>query len=199
MVIAQDFGTSDPRQAPAGLGPQGDDDRRRGLTRGTIVSTILAAAVFGLVLAVVPDGQRRISIDLWLIGVSVWAAIGFGTRALGTIPLPPATFRFPLRFLRPPDPDATIAPRQVASLEGGLLASADNARSYDHRLRPRLRAIAVHRLRVEHGIDPVTEPERATAALGDVAWLIDDTPAERPPTIPEMHRLLDRLGDERTR
>ncbi len=164
------------------------------LDRAAVVSTVVAGIAFGLLLSIVPGGQRRLSIDLWLVGVAAWAGVGLVRRALSPVPTVGATLRLPIRFRPRPDPEDTFVPRGVATLEGGILASTDNPRSYDHRLRPRLRAVAEHQLRINHGVDPTTEPERAAEALGDVAWLVDDGVSERSPRPDEIERLLDRLS-----
>ncbi len=162
-------------------------------SRGGLVSTLVAAAAFGFVIAVVPDGQRRVSIDLWLVGVSAWAGLALTRRALEPVPMRSTGLR-PALWLRTRRDGAPIRrPRGVGAVEGSLVVSSDNPRSYDHRLRPRLRAIADHQLRVNHGIDPA-ETDRVAAVLGDLAWLVDDAPADRPPTVDEIDRLLDRLG-----
>lgn len=167
------------------------------MDRAGIVSTIVAASLLGVLIGIVPNDQQRLSVDLWLVAVAAWAGLGLARRALGVVPGERDRLRLPLRFHRQPEPEEPAAPRSLLALEGSFLAAGDNARSYDYRLRPRLRQVTGHRLRVNRGIDLDREPERARLALGDVAWLIDEdddgAAGEGPaPSPAELTRLLDR-------
>ena len=152
-----------------------------------MLAILASAAVFGLVIALPLGRHRQISVELWLVGVAAWTGLALVSRVLATAPIEEPRVR---------------PPRSLLALEGTLLAARDSERAFTRRLRPRLRAVAHHRLRIDHGIDPDREPERATAALGDVAWLIDGageadlaggSGEARTPTIAEIDRLLDRL------
>jgi len=163
--------------------------------RTAIASTIGAAMLLGLVVAVIPDGQRRLSVDLWLVGVAAWAGISLARQALGVVPSERDRLRLAIRFRPKADEEEPALPRDLLALEGSLLAAADNARTYDHRLRPRLRKIVAHRLRVNRGIDLELDPERAAEALGEAAPLVDDTSIGddgRAPSPDELTSLLDR-------
>ncbi len=167
-------------------------------------STLAAGLAVGAVLALAPGDQRRVSIDLWLIGVAIWAGVGLARRALTAAPTQTTRFRPLVHLVRRRETESTPTPRGVVTLEGSLLASIENPRSFHHRVRPRLRAVVAHQLRLDRGIELETEPERAARVLGSSAWLIDD-PApgteDRAPTPDDIHRLLDRVGadDGRTR
>lgn len=178
------------------------------------VSTIVSALAFGAVLAVGPGGNPRLSVDIWLVGTTAWLAVVFSTELLSAAPTDRPRLRLPVRFgdgrvghpvrfsrrwpfITRPDPDPAVAPRSLVALEGALLASLDNPRAFAHRLRPRLRAVAEHRLRVHRGVDPNDRPDAAAAALGDVGWLIGEGAAERPPTVEELDRFLDLLEGSR--
>ena len=167
------------------------------MSRGALLSTVVAAAIFGAVLALAPGDQRRVSIDLWLIGVATWAGIGLARRSLVAAPTATSRFRPLLHLVRQPAAGSTPIPRGVVTLEGSLLAGIDNPRSFHHRVRPRLRSVVAHQLRLGHGIDLDAEPGRAAAILGSSAWLIEDPPDggdDRAPTPDDIHRLLDRVG-----
>ncbi len=164
--------------------------------RTAILSTMSAAVILGLVVAVIPDGQRRLSVDLWLVGVAAWAGVSLARQALSVVPGERDRIRLAVRFRPKAAEEEPTLPRDLLALEGSLLAAASNARTYDHRLRARLRKVVAHRLRVNRGIDLDLEPERAAEALGDVAPLVDGTTVigddGRAPTPDELTLLLDR-------
>lgn len=164
--------------------------------RNAVLSTIGAAVVLGLVLAIIPDGQRRLSVDLWLVGVAGWAGFSLARRALSVVPGERDRIRLAIRFQPRTEGEEPTLPRDLLALEGSLLAASDNARTYDHRLRPRLRRVVGHRLRINRGIDLDTEPGRAAEALGEVAPLVDGETVigddGRAPTPDELTMLLDR-------
>lgn len=164
--------------------------------RSSILSTIGAAMALGFVIAVIPDGQRRLSVDLWLVGVAAWAGGSLARRTLGTVPGQRDRVRLAIRFQPRTEDEEPTLPRDLLALEGSLLAAADNPRAYDHRLRKRLRAVIDHRLRVNQGIDLRLEPDRAATALGDLGSLVDDTATidddGRAPSPADLSVLLDR-------
>ena len=168
----------------------------------TVVAILASGAVFGLVIALPLGRHRQISVELWLVGVAAWTGLALVSRVLATAPIEEPRVRPLLRWRTADAEPPARLPRSLLALEGTLLAARDSERAFTRRLRPRLRAVAHHRLRIDHGIDPDREPERATAALGDVAWLIDGageadlaggSGEARTPTIAEIDRLLDRL------
>lgn len=165
--------------------------------------TVMAAMVLGAIIAIVPDGQRRFSVDLWLVGVAAWAGVGLARRALGVVPSERDRLRLAIRFQSQSHDEEPTLPRDLLALEGGLLAGADNPRTYHHRIRPRLRRVVDHRLRINRGIDPDTDPARADAALDDLAWLVDVGPHMgddgRSPSPAELATLLDRTELPRPR
>lgn len=165
--------------------------------------TIMAAMALGSIVAIVPDGQRRFSVDLWLVGVAAWAGIGLARHALGVMPSERDRLRLAIRFQSPAADEEPTLPRDLQALEGSLLAGADNPRTYHHRIRPRLRRVVEHRLRINRGIDPEADRARADAALDDLAWLVDDSPDigddGRSPTPAELTTLLDRTDPPRPR
>lgn len=169
----------------------------------TVLGVLGSAAVFGLLIALPLGRHRQVSVELWLAGLAAWTGLTLVLRALATAPLDEPRLR-PLLWWRaePADPPPPL-PRALAALDGTLLAARDSDRAFAHRLQPRLRELADHRLRVDHGIDPDREPGRVAAVLGDVAWLVgrdraphpdpDQSAEGRTPTVEDIHRLLDRL------
>jgi hypothetical protein len=163
------------------------------MSAARLVLVAVSALAFGFLMAVPPGGERRLSIDLWLAGVALWAGVAVAWRAVTVVPTTRAGLRLPLRFRNPPDDPSDRIPRSLVSLESTVLASHENDRAFAHRLRPRLVDLADHRLRVHHGVDPAVEPERARLVLGDTAWLIDPTVTGRTPTRDDLDDFLDRL------
>ena len=159
----------------------------------TVIGVLASAAVFGLLVAL-PLGQRRqISVELWLGAVATWSVLAMVTRLLAASPVADTPPRPALRLRAAPREEPPRLPRDLLALDGTLLAARENERAFVHRLRPRLRELADHRLRVDHGIDPDREPDRAADALGDSAWLVDPEAVGRTPTADDLDRLLDRL------
>ncbi len=99
------------------------------------------------------------------------------------------------------------------ALRGSIQASLYNPRAFARRLRPRLVALAEHRLAVDHGLtlhpDADTGQQtpigaggsRVDRLLGPTAGLLDATqpdPEDPPPTTAELADLLRRLEIDRT-
>lgn len=182
--------------------------------RRGVISLILWGLAFGLLIAVPPGQDRRLSIDLWLIGVTAWLGIGLAGRALGVAPRFRPGLRPPIRlatgrpyalgwrwpFLTPRPEVERAAPRSLLALEGTVAASVENPRAFAHRLRPRLRTVASHRLAIDRGVDLDRSPDRIGDLLGRSAVLVDDSRREvdRAPTTAELAELLDRLDAART-
>lgn len=166
------------------------------MTRGLVLRLTVAALVLAVVLSETSSGQRRLSVDLWLTVIGVWAAWRIGRALLETLPMQPGRLRSPFRIGGGAGGDEPLIPRDLRSLEGGVLAAVHHPRAFSHRVRPRLLAVAEHRLRIHHGIDLHREPDRADDALGDLAWLIDPTVVDRSPTEAELMTFLDRLDPE---
>lgn len=156
-----------------------------------VVGGLLGATIVGLFVAV-PFGQgREISVDLWLVAVSVWLAWILVSQALTAAPLVPARLRGAWQWRRRKGNNSDGRPRQLQALEGLVLSARDNDRAHALRLRPRLTEIANHYLRTRCGIDPTTSPERARALLGESAWLLDEQAEARRPQLAEIDALLD--------
>lgn len=164
--------------------------------RRRLMVAVLAAAVLGMIVGVVPSQQQRLSVDLWLAGTATILAATLVRDALSTTPGLGLPLRSVFRFDRFGQIDAARnrrLPLGYRSLQSSLLASAGSERAFLLRLQPRLIEMANHRLRVGHGIDAARDPEAAAVALGDVAWLIDPQTKGRCPTDEDIARFLDRL------
>ncbi|MEL6983309.1 MAG: hypothetical protein AAFO29_12865 [Actinomycetota bacterium] len=157
---------------------------------------VTVAVLLGLFVALGPEDRRQFSVDLWLVGVAVWAGVGLARQALGVVPAERDRLRLALRFDSRADEHEPPLPRDLLALEGSLLSGADNPRTFHFRIQNRLRRVVEHRLRINRGIDPETDSVAAAAALGDVAWLIDAdldmSDDGRSPTPAELMTLLDR-------
>ncbi len=157
-----------------------------------VLSTVFWAVLLGTLIALPLGRQRQLSVELWLLAVSVWLARATVLGLLARAPAHVGKLQPAWTWRRQGSEGLIPRPRQMASLEGLVLSARDNDRSYALRLRPRLRRLVDHHLRVRHGIDPDHEPDRAAAVLGDVGWLVDPA-VDRRPTLAEIDRLLDRL------
>lgn len=167
----------------------GDDDRPSG--RRQIVAAVFWAAVLGLLISVPLGRQRQISVELWLVAVSIWLARTAISNMFATAPLRASSPRPIWRWRRRDEAATPHRPSELTSLEGLLLSARDNDRSFSLRLQPRLIRLADHYLQVHHGIDRTSDPEAAAAMLGDVAWLLDPSQTGTTPTMAEVDRLVD--------
>ena len=156
---------------------------------GGLAWAIGLASVLGLA----TGSNRAISLEIWLIGFTCWLAAVMVAHLLQTMPFTPARL---IGIMARPKARLQVAdgrPLGLRSLEGLLIRSRDQARTHHLQLRPHLRDLADHHLPRRHGIDQRREPERATALLGDVAWLIDPSVTDQAPTLSEIETFFDRL------
>lgn len=167
------------------------------MSRRNLLTSVVAASIFGVLVATVPGEQRRLSIDLWLAAVAAWVAVSWLRAALQPVPTESIGLRSPFRFHWPTTSDKPSGHRALLALEGTVVSGLDSPRSFHHRLRPRLRELARHRLELDHGIDLDRQPEQARAVLGAQAWLIDPAENDRSPTEDDLARFLDRMEAER--
>lgn len=140
-------------------------------------------------------GRRRPPIGLiGLLAVDAfgaWAAVSAGFVSTGTavrvattlaaavsvvigfrlIPAthPPAASPFE-QALRPRPERPVAPPATLERIRRTTVLSVTAAGNLHYRLRPVLRDIAVHRLRVNHRLDLDTQPDEARARLGDLAY-----------------------------
>ena len=167
------------------------------MSRGGLLRWLVAAAALAWILTEAPDGQRRLSLDLWLAVLGAWTAWRLTRRAVEAVPIEADRPRPMLTWRRRRDDGDGFVPRDLRALEGGLIAATYHPRAFSHRVRPRLRTLAEHRLRIDRGIDLDHQPEGADAVLGDLAWLLDPTVTDRAPTPTELSALLATVAPER--
>jgi hypothetical protein len=109
--------------------------------------------------------------------VPVAAGLALGLLAAAALALPPAD---PVAALdAPPEPNRTTAFGDLAGLRFAVEQDSRDADRFETRLRPRLAALAVERLRLHHGLDWRAEQDRAAALplLGpDLAALLTAPP-----------------------
>ena len=162
------------------------------MTIRRIGATVIWATVLAVILGESTGEDLRLSIDLWLAVAAVGAAL---VVIIDVIADARISIRRPRNRLsrspetRPPD----IRPRNLRSLERILVGGTTRSRDHTQRLRPRLRSIAAHSLRVDHGIDLESHPGQAKQVLGPVYWLLDEEADERVPTLGDVEDLLGRL------
>ena len=163
------------------------------MTPRRIISIVLRAAILALILALAFSGSELVSVGVWLAFVVALVGLSLLTHVIRVADLEPAqiavawTWRFRHRRRRQVD----RRPHELRATEGTVLSAMENSRIHANRLRPRLTALADHFLPLRQGIDPRSDPTRATALLGDVAWLVDPDVSDRIPTVHEIDRFLD--------
>ncbi len=157
-----------------------------------VLVAVVWAGVLAVILGVSSGDELRLSIDLWLATAAVgavWVVI------VDVIAAAKISTRKPRSLFsrRPPTSSLDARPRNLRALEGLVVAGTTQSRAHSHRLRPRLRPIAAHTLRVDHGIDLEAHPEAAREILGPAYWLLDEDTDERMPSLLHLEELLDRL------
>lgn len=158
--------------------------------RRRIVVSVVLALVLGGLLALPLGRQRQVSVEVWLVITALWLALSTTLNLLDQAPTIPGRLRAPWRRTGTGADSGDLLPRGLMTLEGTLISARDNDRAYALRLRPRLKRVTDHHLSSRLGIDGEREPDRAAAALGQSAWLIDLQEQGRTPTLPEIERLL---------
>ncbi|MEB3214606.1 MAG: hypothetical protein VKL39_24870, partial [Leptolyngbyaceae bacterium] len=137
---------------------------------------------------------RQVSVEGWMVVLAAWVTWRITGRLGAVAPTLPDTL---LPALRPRRGHVAAGidprPRDLVLLEGLVLGGTDSERAADLRLRPRLRRLARHVLRNQHGIDLDREPERAAAAVGASWWLLDPTVEGRTPELDELEALVTAL------
>ena len=183
--------------------PIGDERRLTGL--GGQVSRSLRRPIFALawtgLLALVltlPKGGRQVPVQQWLAAFTVWIAIELLISLFNSVPIAfagQARLGWLLDALRRKPPADPVQLRDQRALQGLLLRAIENRRTFEQQLRPRLQELAEHR---KPGMTSPTDsvvqwPSDSVSVLGDVAWLVDESPTDQPPTLDDIERFLDRL------
>ena len=155
--------------------------------------------LLGLGLAIAVGDERQASLEVWVAVVSIYLVWVVARDLLSVAPGAEEPLRWLWRWHRPPA-EAAPRPRPLTLIEGLVLSARDNERAMALRLRPRLEPLVDHFLVTRHGIDRTTQPERAAAALGDLAYLVDGGAEPRAVPLEDLDRLLDVVvgaGDDR--
>lgn len=163
------------------------------MTRSGAFRLIAAALALAFLLSADIGDQRRLSVDLWLAAVATWIVVSLARSIVGETSIETPRLRLPIGLAGRSKGPSTPVPRDLQVAEGGVIAATHNLRAFSHRLRPRLRDVAEHRLRLDHGIDIDREPDRARVVLGDAMGLVEPDGLDRPPTADEITDLLHRL------
>lgn len=79
--------------------------------------------------------------------------------------------------------------RTLRQLERRLEGASRDGSKYDRGIRPELVRLAVDRLRQKHAINPVREPDRARAILGEQLWLLTTNPQAQDSPAPGRRQL----------
>ncbi len=155
---------------------------------------IVVRDAFGaLILAFLFSGSDLVSVGIWLASTAALVGLELLILVLKAAEVEPAqiavawTWRFRRRSRRRLD----RRPYAVRATEGMVASAIDNPNFHVSRLQPRLTELADHFLPIRQGIDSESDPARAKALLGDVAWLVDSDVSDRSPTVHELDRFLD--------
>ncbi len=124
-----------------------------------LVTTLLAALAF------LPE-YRGTALRLWVLAAGTLILGGLLGALRARHPTRPSAFDQALRR-RPRGPER---PGDLARIEREVALAATSAGDVHFRLRPRVRAVAAHRLSARRGIDLDAEPGAARAALAPAVW-----------------------------
>jgi hypothetical protein len=163
---------------------------------------VVRAAILALILALPFSGSELVSVGVWLALAVALVGVNLLRYVITVAEVEPAqiTVAWTWRFRRRRRPrQVDRRPREVRAIEGIVVSAVDNSRVHAIRLRPRLSELADHFLPIRQGIDPASDPARANALLGDVAWLVDPDMSDRIPTVHELDKFLDIVLAEKNR
>ncbi|MEM9652147.1 MAG: hypothetical protein AAGA65_08620 [Actinomycetota bacterium] len=166
---------------------------KRTMTPRVLAGAVLWAAGLATVLGLATGRDRAISLQVWIIGFSVWLTAVLLIRLFDGLPAVPAQLLgiVPLRRQRPEPVDRR--PFGLRSFEGLLIRARDHERTTVSQLRPQLQELADHHLPRRHGIDPDANPGRVRELFGEVAWLLDPAVTDRAASLQEVETFIDRL------
>lgn len=164
------------------------------MTKPTMFVAILWGVALASVAGLVGGDRRAVSVEIWLAGFSSWFAIVILLRLLGRVPLFPAKL-IPVVGLRAKEaPQEDRRPRELRSMEGLVIRSRDNERTFNQQLQPRLIALARHYLPMRYGVDFDNDLSRVNNILGEASWMVDPSVRSRAPTLDELHSFVDLLN-----
>ena len=157
-----------------------------------LVLLVFRAAIFAALVALPLSHDEFIKLEIWVTVTAAIVAADLLNDVFKTAKLQPANLNVAWNWRRQkPNQFAKNNLRELRSIQATLASAQHNDRSFVNRLRPRLDALAAHFMPIRQAIDPATDPARAQALLGDVAWLIDPEVIGRKPTIGEISKFLD--------
>jgi hypothetical protein len=160
--------------------------------RWNLVTWILWASLFGLIVALLRGSDLVVSVELWLAGFTTWLAVTIIVQTSQNVPLghrsedPTQAIR---RQASPRDP----RPPELRQLERQLRHALRDQRAYTTQLRPRLIALADHYLPLHHGVDRRLQPEIVREILGPAADVIVYAEVTTPPTLIDLEHFIARL------
>lgn len=155
---------------------------------------IAVRAAFGaLIVALLFSGSDLVSVGIWLASAAALVGLELLIHVIKAAEVEPAQIAvaWTWRFRRRPIRQMDRRPDAVGAIEGLVASAIDYPNLHASRLRPRLTELADHFLPIRQGIDSGSDPARAKALLGDVAWLVDSDVSDRSPTVHELDRFLD--------
>jgi hypothetical protein len=162
---------------------------RRTVGLGAMVSGVAAA------LWIFTDGLHDVVADLWLLGIAAVLLLALYRLARLLAPAVPSALDAALVRMRPRE----TRPPEL-SLERDVALSRAIEFHFHVRLRPVLREIAAHRLRLRYGVDLDREPARARELVPARTWQVVDPDRPMPedrlapgPSVQELSALVGEL------
>jgi len=150
---------------------------------------VVLASLIGLPFAVAQSGDELISAQVWLAAAAVSMVVMLLRDFIAVSAMEKA--RLVPAWSERPQPAPAREARKVQSIHVLLANAQRNRRTHANVLRPRLVDSANHYLPLKHGFDLTSDPARAAALLGDLAWLIDSEVIDRTPTAADLNQFLD--------
>ena len=164
------------------------------MTVGRLLRVVVTAAMLALLVAVMQSGTEVVSVAVW-VGVFSVVVVAVTTYDLVvTAKVEPARVHpaWARTTAKPPE----VGNRSLQRTRALVTSAQSHPVKFEKGLKPHLVTLAHHFLPQRYGIDPKQEPDRVTALLGDVGWLIDPAVAGRAPTAEELERFLEAILGE---
>jgi hypothetical protein len=148
-----------------------------------VVLTVVAAA-FVMLVVVAAGWSPRVE---YILGVAAVAA--FGALALRRLLGEVATPAWPSPVVRPGEAPG-VDPR-IATIEAALRRGVEDLGVCRRRVQPLLFDLATHRLRRQHGVGLVEDPDAARDLLGEDAFHFLTDVVQAPPSVRTVARTVD--------
>lgn len=163
------------------------------MNRNIFLALFVPAAGLASIVALLTADRRAVSLQIWLAAFVLAVAAATVGELRDTAPFAFRRRRALVYRKAAAAPVSSGGHRRLRSLEGLVLRSRDNPRTFEQQLQPQLIELATHHLRINHGVDIERDATRPVAALGELSWLIEPNPDRRTPTLDELDQFIDLL------